>query len=63
MTAEAEPPPHYLGHRERLKSRLRDAGPEAIADYELVELVLFRAIPRRDVKPLAKAAHEAASKL
>jgi len=55
MTAEAEPPPHYLGHRERLKSRLRDAGPEAIADYELVELVLFRAIPRRDVKPLAKA--------
>jgi DNA repair protein RadC len=55
MTAEAEPPPHYLGHRERLKSRLREAGPEAIADYELVELVLFRAIPRRDVKPLAKA--------
>src|ERR1700722_7004335 len=56
MTAEAaDPPPHYLGHRERLRGRLRDAGPEAIADYELVELVLFRAIPRRDVKPLAKA--------
>jgi DNA repair protein RadC len=55
MTAEADPSPHYLGHRERLKSRLRQAGSEAIADYELVELVLFRAIPRRDVKPMAKA--------
>ncbi len=48
-------PAHYLGHRERLRARLREAGPEAIADYELLELVLFRAIPRRDVKPLAKA--------
>ena len=51
---EAEPP-HYHGHRERLRQRLRDAGAEAIADYELLELVLFRAIPRKDVKPLAKA--------
>jgi DNA repair protein RadC len=48
-------PAHYLGHRARLRTRLREAGPEAIADYELLELVLFRAIPRRDVKPLAKA--------
>ncbi len=48
-------PAHYLGHRKRLRARLREAGPEAIADYELIELVLFRAIPRRDVKPLAKA--------
>jgi DNA repair protein RadC len=48
-------PAHYLGHRERLRGRLREAGAEAIADYELIELVLFRAIPRRDVKPLAKA--------
>jgi DNA repair protein RadC len=46
---------HYLGHRERLRSRLREAGADAVADYELLELVLFRAIPRRDVKPLAKA--------
>jgi DNA repair protein RadC len=52
---ESEPPPHYHGHRERLRTRLREAGPNAIADYELLELVLFRAIPRRDVKPLAKA--------
>jgi DNA repair protein RadC len=34
---------------------LREAGPGALADYELVELILFRAIPRRDVKPLAKS--------
>ena len=46
--------PHYYGHRERLRSRLREAGDGALADYELLELVLFRAIPRRDVKPLAK---------
>jgi DNA repair protein RadC len=48
-------PAHYEGHRARLRERLLQAGTEAIADYELVELVLFRAIPRRDVKPLAKA--------
>jgi DNA repair protein RadC len=48
-------PPHYLGHRERLRERFIDAGPDAVSEYELLELVLFRAIPRRDVKPLAKA--------
>jgi DNA repair protein RadC len=46
--------PHYHGHRERLRKRFQDAGAQAIADYELLELVLFRAIPVRDVKPLAK---------
>ena len=46
---------HYHGHRERLRARLREAGPAALADYELLELVLFRAIPAKDVKPLAKA--------
>src|SRR5580658_4787363 len=46
--------PHYYGHRERLRERFRDAGAEALSDYELLELVLFRALPRRDVKPLAK---------
>ncbi|MBX3552922.1 MAG: DNA repair protein RadC [Pseudolabrys sp.] len=50
----AEAPPHYHGHRERLRGRFRDAGADAISDYELLELVLFRAIPQRDVKPLAK---------
>jgi DNA repair protein RadC len=47
--------PHYHGHRERLRSRLMEVGAGALADYELLELILFRAIPRRDVKPLAKA--------
>jgi DNA repair protein RadC len=47
--------PHYLEHRKRLRQRFLDAGAPALADYELLELILFRAIPRRDVKPLAKA--------
>ncbi|HUU24283.1 MAG TPA: DNA repair protein RadC [Methyloceanibacter sp.] len=47
--------PHYLGHRERLRKRFRAAGADALPDYELLELVLFRAMPRRDTKPLAKA--------
>lgn len=47
--------PHHEGHRARLKSRFVSAGPEALPDYELLELLLFMAIPRRDVKPLAKA--------
>jgi DNA repair protein RadC len=46
--------PHYHGHRERLRERFRAAGPDALSDYELLEAVLFRAQPRRDVKPLAK---------
>jgi DNA repair protein RadC len=50
----AEAPPHFHGHRERLRSRFMEAGSEALADYEMLELVLFRAVPRRDVKPLAK---------
>ncbi len=50
----SEAPPHYHGHRERLRARFREAGSEAVSDYELLELVLFRAIPQRDVKPLAK---------
>ena len=50
----AEAPPHYYGHRERLRERFREAGAEALSDYELLEAVPFRALPRRDVKPLAK---------
>ncbi|MEM9781048.1 MAG: DNA repair protein RadC [Pseudomonadota bacterium] len=46
--------PHYADHRQRLRQRLMTAGATALADYEMLELVLFRAIPRRDVKPLAK---------
>ena len=47
--------PHYAGHRKRLRERLLKAGSDAMPDYELLELVLFMARPRGDVKPLAKA--------
>lgn len=64
MTSSADHPtdpsgfaevPHYHGHRERLRERFKEAGADALSDYELMEMVLFRALPRRDVKPLAKA--------
>ncbi len=60
MAASSDTPPgfseapHFHGHRERLRERFRSAGADALSDYELLELVLFRALPRRDVKPLAK---------
>lgn len=46
---------HRLGHRERLRERFRSAGHDALADYEMLELLLFRSIPRADTKPVAKA--------
>ncbi|MFI4965462.1 MAG: DNA repair protein RadC [Caulobacterales bacterium] len=46
--------PHYAGHRERLRERALAGGLSALPDYEVLELHLFRAIPRGDVKPLAK---------
>ncbi len=45
---------HHVGHRQRLRERFLARGHEALADYELLELILFRALPRMDVKPLAK---------
>jgi DNA repair protein RadC len=48
------PKPHYHGHRQRLRERFVASGPDSLADYELLELMLFSAIPRVDVKPLAK---------
>src|SRR6202049_3485724 len=47
--------PHYHGHRERLRERFYGAGPDALSDYELLEMALFAALPRRDTKPLAKS--------
>ncbi len=47
--------PHYRGHRDRLRARFAEAGERGLPDYELLELVLFRSIPQRDVKPIAKA--------
>jgi DNA repair protein RadC len=46
--------PHYAGHRERLRERFKKTGFEGFQDYEALELLLTYAIPRRDVKPLAK---------
>lgn len=60
MTAKAVPAnhddemPHHVGHRSRLKSRFLDGGADALPDYEMLELLLYLGIPRRDVKPLAK---------
>ncbi|SIO49006.1 DNA repair protein RadC [Rhodovulum sp. ES.010] len=48
-------PSYIRDHRQRLRSRFMAGGADAMPDYELLELVLFRAIPRQDVKPLAKA--------
>ena len=47
--------PHYLDHRERTRQRFDEIGGESLRDYELLELILFQAIPRIDTKPIAKA--------
>jgi len=51
----AKAKPHYHDHRARLRAKFDEVGPQALADYELLELFLFRTIPRIDTKPLAKA--------
>ena len=53
-TETTEEKPHYLGHRQRLRDRLLQNGAGALQDYELLELLLCLAIPRIDVKPIAK---------
>ena len=55
MARDPAETPHFHGHRQRLRERFLEAGPAALADYELLELLLFPALPRSDVKPLAKA--------
>ena len=53
---EDGPAPHdHSGHRDRLRTSFRKGGAEGLADYELLEMALFGALPRRDTKPLAKA--------
>ena len=49
-----EDKPHHMGHRQRLRAKFLASGKEALADYELLELVLFNSNSRKDVKPLAK---------
>ena len=57
--APADPaPPSPMsaeGHRQRMRARLLTAGPDSVADHELLEMVLFLALPRRDTKPIARA--------
>lgn len=53
--AKLDAAPHYAGHRDRLRAKFRREGAAALHDYELLELYLFNSIPRRDVKPVAKA--------
>ncbi len=50
-----KPEPDYAGHRRRLRERVQEAGAGALRDYELMELVLFLCLPRRDTKSIAKA--------
>ena len=54
-SAGSKPKPHFHGHRDRLRERMQAAGAGALADYEMLELLLFRSIPQRDTKPIAKA--------
>ena len=53
--AAGRPPSYLKDHRRRLRDRFLAGGADPMPDYELLELVLFRAIPRQDVKPLARA--------
>jgi len=53
--ADENPAAGHKGHRERLRQRLRKTGEQGLADYELLEFLLFSALPRRDTKPIAKA--------
>jgi len=47
--------PHYLGHRDRLRSKFATKGAAALAEYELLEMLLFRSFRQGDTKPVAKA--------
>ncbi len=55
LATSGKQPSYIADHRQRLRARFMQGGAAALPDYELLELVLFRAIPRRDVKPLARA--------
>src|ERR1700761_7746390 len=54
-TSEPAGKPDYHGHRDRLRERFHKSGPDALSDYELLEMALFAALPRRDTKPIAKS--------
>jgi DNA repair protein RadC len=54
MKSDKPAPPHYRGHRDRLRARFLQGGADSLHDYEIIELLLTFAIPYSDVKPLAK---------
>jgi len=54
MSKESDDTPHYVGHRRRHKDKFLKNLPNVFSDYELLELMLFQSIPRKDVKPLSK---------
>ncbi len=54
MSVKDEDTPHYHSHRYRLRARFMETSGDPLPDYELLELLLFRSVPRRDVKPIAK---------
>ncbi|WP_343080358.1 RadC family protein [Ostreiculturibacter nitratireducens] len=54
LLPEGRLPSYIKDHRQRLRARFMEGGAAAMPDYELLELLLFRAIPRQDVKPLAR---------
>ena len=47
--------PDYIGHRKRARDKFIQGGEKALEDYEMLELLLFRCVPRRDTKPIARA--------
>ena len=55
MSAGEAEKPHYAGHRQRLRARFLESGGRGLPDYEIMEMLLALAIPRQDVKPLAKS--------
>jgi DNA repair protein RadC len=54
LTRKHQEKPYYVGHRDRLRKRFSKTGAEGFHDYELLELLLTYAVPRKDVKPMAK---------
>lgn len=54
IAIKEEVTPHYIGHRKRVKERFVTSGAANFSDYELLEIMIFSSIPRKDVKPLAK---------
>ncbi len=55
LFGETMPPPGHFGHRARMREKISRFGPDALLDHEMLEMLLFLALPRRDTKPIARA--------